>query len=168
MWYGTDLLTCKMTVLEMVRSNNDKETFEEIPRFTMDSDRSKHYFHFQTDVVLKSIKHVRSKWLVIDFCQNKTVQHINVYGNTGTSGKSGPGILAFVGTTKSKEKRENDNPGWNETPMECKNLNIKQGNSGKFSIECSGPSEGQFLSLQMAMTPKSHVLLEIIEIEVTL
>ena len=165
--YGTDLLSCKMTVLEMARSRNDKQTYEETPIFTINSHLSETHFNFETDVVLKSTKDGRSKWLVIDFCQNQTVNDIVVSINTALSGTSGPGILAFVGTTKSTEKRENDIPGWNESSVECGNLITKQANSDKFSLKCRGPYEGQFLSLQMKIPPKS-ILLEITKIKVTL
>ena len=155
-----------MTVLEIVRSRNDKQTYEETPIFTVDSRLSKTHFHFQTDVVLKSTKDGRSKWLVIDFCRNQTVNNIVVYGST--SAKIGPGILAFVGPTKSTEKRKHDNPESNESSMECKNLIFERENTEKFSAECSKPSDGRFLTLQMKIPSKYQDLLEINKIEVTL
>ena len=142
--YGTDILACKMKAIEMANPTDGSPTIKETPRYTIDSHPPRHRFLFKTEVVLKSTQKGHSKWLVIEFCKNQTLEKITIKGNKGNSDNTGPEIVALVSSDKINENRNNDTKKPHATKLSCKNPVL---DDSKFTLECNAISGGQFLTL---------------------
>jgi hypothetical protein len=153
--YGTDILSCKMKAIKMVKSRHGSKTSEEHPRYTIDSHPHRHRFLFYPEVVLKSTQEGRSKWLSIEFCKNQTLERIRISGYKGDSDPTGHEILAYVSSAKINEKRNNEYENSHGAKISC--TTVAQNNT-TFSLECKVRSKGGFLTLQVkkGSNPEIH------------